>query len=154
MLPLSAIVYEQWLSARKEKIAAAALSVTAVSCQVLQTYKKPVTHHDELPLNTNFLIVFEDRLPLTLNRSLIELVRKHNQTSVVVVADSTSDQFRAKGWRISAIDLESLDLSEGYSEQPHPVSGEFWSVVLAAVVALSLLVIIAVSLLPAAPSLP
>ncbi|XWX04955.1 hypothetical protein VZO05_05240 [Aggregatilineales bacterium SYSU G02658] len=154
MLPLKSIVYEHWLSARREKIAAAALSVTVVSCQVLQTYKKPVTHHDELPLNTNFLIVFEDRLPLTPNRSLLELVRKHDQVAVVVLVDNASNQFRAKGWRISAIDLESLDLSEGYSEQLYPVSGEFWSVVLAAVVALSLLVIIAISILPAAPVLP
>ncbi len=154
MLPLKSIVYEHWLSARKEQIAMAALRVTASSCQVLCTYKAPVAPHDSLPLSANFLIVFESNSALIPSRSLIELVRKHNQTSVVVVADSTSDQFRAKGWRISAIDVEVVDLSSGYSEQLRLASGEAWSVVLAAVVALSLLVIITVNLLPAAPALP
>lgn len=154
MLPLKSIVYEHWLSARKEQIAMTALHVTASSCQVLRTYKAPVAPHDSLPLSANFLIVFEANSALIPSHSLIELVRKRDQAAVVVLVDSASSQFRAKGWRISAIDVEAVDLSSGHLEQSRLTSGEAWSVVLAAVVALSLLVIIAVNLLPAAPALP
>ncbi|MFQ3646697.1 MAG: hypothetical protein SNJ54_00565 [Anaerolineae bacterium] len=153
MPSLKAIVYEYWLAAQRVPARALALEIDASRCKLLQTYREALTAEDNLPLCANLLIVFQDNLPLVLDAQLINVVRQRRDRMIVVVVNQASAQFYAAGWYISDIDLEAVDLSSDLSVLTHASSGEAYAVVAAAVVALALLVIIAVSLLPAAPAL-
>ncbi len=153
MPSLQSIVYEYWLAAQRVPARALALEIDASRCKLLQSYGEALTSHDDLPQRANLLIVFQAELPLVLDAQLVNIVRHHRDRMIVVVVKQASAQFYAAGWYISAIDLEAIDLSSDVSVLTHIRSGEAYAVIVSAVVALILLVIIAVSLLPAAPAL-
>lgn len=153
MPPLGAVVYEHWLAAQRDPVKALAFDVSRSHCVLLQAYREEITSHHNLPARANFLIVFKSTSAFTLNVELIDIVRQHSNPMVVVMVSQTSALFRAVGWYVSSIDLETVDLCSDLAFLAQATSGEAYAVILASVVALALLVIIAVSLLPAAPAL-
>lgn len=153
MPPLAAIVHKHWLAAQREPVAALAFHANSSECQLLETYREALTAHDVLPPRTNLVIVFQSDLPLVPHARLISITRQHSAHLIVVIVNQASVQFHAVGWYISPVDLETVDLSADLPLPTEARSGEAYAVVLASVVALALLVIIAVSLLPAAPAL-
>lgn len=153
MPPLAAIVHWHWLAAQHEPVAALAFHANSSGCELLQAYREPLTSHHELPPRANLVIVFQSDLPLVPHAQLISIARQHSAHLIVVIVNQASVQFHAVGWYVSAIDLETVDLSADLPLPAQAHSREAYAVILASVVALTLLVIIAVSLLPAAPAL-